>query len=102
MLFLACSPIAAGNSGNRLPQSDCAQPIRASFSKQLAEDADVVISGLAVSISSGAPQCVPAGADSPSNSGSPGPDLLVKDDSAPAQNGRKVGFQGAWLAACLE
>jgi hypothetical protein len=75
VLVLLAAAGAAAQPG--VPADDCANPSRSNFSMQLAEDADLVVSGLAVSMGPASTTCVPAGAKVAGSS--TGPDLLVQE-----------------------
>lgn len=77
LMLVVAAAGAAAQPGLKVSTDDCANPSRSNYSMQLAEDADLVVSGLAVSMGPASTACVPAGAKA-AGSGT-GPDLLVQE-----------------------
>lgn len=94
---LVCLVLVLGTAvAKKKQETDCALPNNANFALKLAEDADIVVSGLAATaLAPGAPVCVSAGADAAST-GSTGPDLQLQEGDQ--KDGSQVRRQ---LSGCL-
>lgn len=78
MLVLGLAAAQQAAPLQTLPANDCALPTNSNYDLKLAEDADIVVTGLAMSsLEPGAAVCAAQGAAAP-GSGSIGPDLLIR------------------------